>query len=162
MRNKIPKTMRNEKQAAFMFRASVVLGPLLAVAGTVYNVIMGERIPPDWQEALKFSGHGGIIPPGEEDLTAREALLVWLLMGVLALGLVNQIALFFYWWASRHVYLFFYVFAVFSLLFFGLSVQLPAEAVLYEFSAVLSGMTISLAYYSPVAARFRRKGEQLA
>jgi len=41
------------------------------------------------------------------------------------------------------------------MLLFGLTILTPIEYVLYEISAFLSGVTLALAYYSPVAERFK-------
>ena len=41
-----------------------------------------------------------------------------------------------------------------AMLLFGLSILTPVEYVLYEIAAFASGVSLALAFYSPVAKRF--------
>ncbi len=76
-------------------------------------------------------------------------------VGVTALvGMLNQIALFFYWKPSRMIFLFTCLPLYLSTLLFGLSVLSPLEYLLYELSAFISGISVALAFYSPVAQKF--------
>lgn len=75
---------------------------------------------------------------------------------------VNQVLLFFYWGPSRFIYFLSYLLLIPATLLQGLNVFSPVEYFLYEVSTFLSGMTLALAYFSPVAERFsRRKAGQV-
>jgi len=144
--------------ASTVFRMSVVLSPLLAIAGVLYFLTTSPHLSTEWQTLLEWSGDGAMIflnevpeNPSPIDITIASAFALILIAIV-----INQIALFFYRSWARTVYLWANI-AGFALTpFLGLSIALPLETLFTEMSIFVSGITLALAYFSPVAEKFRR------
>ncbi len=138
----------------FLFRLSVVAPVALTLGGVAYSILAESSFSSEWGDILAWNGDGGMLP---DDLGTASGW-TWMVIGLLGLAalaaLVNQVLLFFYWKLSREIYLASCVLLYPSTMFFGLSVLTPVEYMLYEISAFLSGVTLALAYYSPVAERF--------
>jgi uncharacterized membrane protein (DUF485 family) len=84
-----------------------------------------------------------------------------ILVAVMALiTLVNQVLFYFYWRHSRIIYLISFMTSFLATLLLGVSITTPVENVLNEIATFLSGIALALAYFSPVAERFRR-GEEI-
>jgi hypothetical protein len=133
-----------------LFRASVIAAPLVAVLAAAYTLIATPSFSQDWQDVLAWSGNEGVLSEGEGFAPAD---IVMMLVIIIAVG--NQIALFFYWNPSRLIYLTFTILGFLATPFFGLVVSPPLEALGYELSVFISGVTLALAYFSPVAERFK-------
>lgn len=139
----------------FLFRLSIIAPVALSGIGIAYAILAESSFSQDWQDIITWNGDGGIFP---DDLSTATAW-TWVIIGVICLtaiiALLNQILLFFYWKPSRTIFLFSCILLYPAMLLFGLSILTPVEYVLYEISAFLSGVTLALAYYSPVAERFK-------
>jgi hypothetical protein len=111
----------------------------------------------DWQDLMAWNGDGGSLP---DDLTLAPPH-IWLLIGAIGLtaliALVNQVLLFFYWKPSRTIFLVSCALLYPLMLLLGLTIITPVEYLLYELSALFTGISLALAYYSPVANRFTTK-----
>jgi hypothetical protein len=138
-----------------VFRLSVVAPIVLSGIGVSYAILAEASFSQDWRDILAWSGDGGIIP---DDL-GTAPVWTWILIGFFGLAavvaLVNQVLLFFYWKPSRTIYLATCILLSPAMLFMGLSILTPIEYMLYEVSTFISGITLALAYYSPVAERFK-------
>ncbi len=135
------------------FRTSVVTAPAIAVFAIIYTLVATSSFSQDWQDVLSWSGDGGVLSEGEE-LTPSDIAIMVLLIGFLIVAVGNQIALFFYWKPSRLIYLILTILGFLLTPFFGLTVSPPLETLGYELSVFISGITLALAYFSPVAERF--------
>lgn len=133
------------------FRSIIVVSLLISVFGSAYDHI--------WPDPMIDQAYEYIIEL-ETDAEPEESAFI----AVAAVGLVAGIAaivsfvglLLFKSWA-RHVYLAGFV-AAFSLYpYIGLAVYSGVAQILYDLSMVLSGVILSLAYYSPVAEYFEEK-----
>ena len=144
-----------ERLTSMIFRVTLILGPLLAGAAAAYNWVASPGFSQEWQDALTWSGEGGIFPMNEEELTAATLMAAAQVGGFALIALANQVALFFYWGPSRIIYLILCLLGFGVTPFLGLVVQTPLEALLYDLSLFTSGMTLALAYFSAVAKRFR-------
>lgn len=138
-----------------LFRISVVTPLVLSVLGVAYSFLAEPFFPENWKNLIEWSGDGSVFP---DDARAASPW-IWLLFGLLALLaialLINQVLLFFYWKPSRGIYLAGCILSYLSTLLFGLNILPPVEYLLYEVATFLSGITLALAYFSPVAERFK-------
>jgi hypothetical protein len=126
-----------------------------SVVGAAYAILAESSFSQDWQDILAWNGDGGIFP---DDLSTAPAW-TWIVIGIIGLAavvaLVNQVLLFFYWKPSRLIYFVSCVLLYPAMLFMGLWIFTPFEYVMYEMAAFISGITLALLYYSPVAERFK-------
>lgn len=138
-----------------VFRFSVVAPMVLTGIGVAYAIVAESTLPGNWQDILTWNGDGGIF----QNDPSTTPLLHWVVIGFIALvaviTLLNQILLFFYWKPSRIIYLASCVGFYPMMLLSGLIILTPLESMLYELSAFISGITLALAFYSPVAERFK-------
>lgn len=138
-----------------LFRISVVTPIVLSVLGVAYSFLAEPSFSENWKNLIEWSGDGSVFP---EDASATSPW-IWLLIGFLGLlaivTLINQVFLFFYWKPSRGIYLAGCILSYLSTLLFGLNVLPPVEYLLYEVATFVSGITLALAYFSPVAERFK-------
>ncbi len=138
-----------------VFRISVVAPIVLSGIGVAYAILAEDSFSQDWQDILAWNGDGGIF---SDDLSTAS-ISNWIILGCVGfaalVALLNQVLLFFYWKPSRAIYLVTCILLYPAMLFMGLTVFTPVEYVLYEIAAFISGMTLALAYYSPVAERFK-------
>jgi hypothetical protein len=150
-------TFGKEMNPFLLFRLAVVLPLILSGAGVIYALAAQELFSQDWQDLIAWNGDGGILP----DDWSGTPLTIWLVIGAFGLisliALVNQALLFFYWKPSRTIFLVSWVLLYPATLLLGLTILTPVENLLYELSALMTGVTLALAYYSPVAERFRTK-----
>ena len=141
--------------AIFLFRLSVVAPVALTGIGIAYAILAEPSFSQDWQDIIAWNGDGSIFP---DDLRTATAW-TWVIIGVICLAatisLLNQIFLFFFWKPSRTIFLASCILLYPAMLLFGLTILTPVEYFLYEIAAFLSGVTLALAYYSPVAERFK-------
>ncbi|MEM9479188.1 MAG: hypothetical protein AAGA58_05930 [Verrucomicrobiota bacterium] len=138
-----------------LFRVSVVAPILLSGMGVAYATFSQASFSQDWQDILAWNGDGGILPDDLSTAPVWVWIVIWF-FGLCALVVfVNQILLFFYFKPSRTIYLVSCVLFYPSMLLWGLSILTPMEYVMYEVSAFISGITLALVYYSPVAERFK-------
>ena len=138
-----------------VFRTSLVAPVVLSAIGIAYALLAETSFSQDWQDILAWNGDGGIF----SDDFSTTPVWSWIIIGSLGLGtlvaLLNQILLFFYWKPSRTIYLVTCILLYPIMLFMGLGIFTPVEYVLYEISTFISGITLALVYYSPVAERFK-------
>ena len=140
-----------------LFRLSIVLPVILSGAGIVYTMTAHDLFSQDWQDLMAWNGNGGILP---DDLSLAPPQ-VWLIIGAIgstaAIALVNQVLLFFYWKPSRTIFLVSCALLYPAMLLLGLTILTPVEYLLFELSALFTGVTLALVYYTPVANRFTNK-----
>ena len=138
-----------------VFRLSVVAPIVLSGIAVAYAILAEASFFQNWQDILAWNGDGGIFP----DDPSTASIPTWIIIGCIGLtvvvALVNHVLLFFYWKPSRAIYFVTCILLYPSMLFMGLSIFTPVEYVLYEVAAFISGITLALAYYSPVAERFK-------
>lgn len=143
-----------------IFRLSVVAPVPLYLAGVIYASSAEPSFSQSWRDLIAWNGDGGILPNDFTD----ASVITWafmVLVAVMALiTLVNQVLFYFYWRYSRVIYLISFITSFHATLLLGLSITTPVENVLNEMTTFLSGMALALAYFSPVAERFRR-GEEI-
>lgn len=141
--------------AFLLFRVSVIAPLILSGAGVAYALLAEASFSRDWQDVIAWNGDGDVFP----DDPATASVWTWIFIGFFGLAavvaLVNQVLLFFYWKPSRTIYLASCILFYPALLFMGLSILTPVEYMLFELSAFVSGITLALVYYSPVAERFK-------
>jgi hypothetical protein len=132
-----------------LFRCLVALSLVLVAMPVVLTQPPGQ-VPEDWQALLEWNGNGSLVEGWIENH--------WLLLGVglpvVLLVLAAQLGMFFFWRFARPVNA--ALAAVFVLLtpFWGISVQLPVEAALWELSLLLEGAIIALSYSQPFSSYF--------
>jgi hypothetical protein len=138
-----------------LFRLSIILPLILSGAGVIYAFTARESFSQDWQDLMAWHGDGGILP----DNLSTTPLSIWIVIGafgvVTLVALINQVLLFFYWKPSRIIFLASCILLYPTALLLGLTVLTPVESLLYELSTLITGITLALAFYSPVAERFR-------
>lgn len=138
-----------------LFRISVVAPIVLIGIGIAYAILAESSFSQEWRDIIAWNGYGGIF---FDDLNTAS-IWRWIAIGSIGLvaliRLINQFLLFFYWKPSRIIFSISCIIFYPTLLICGLSVLNPIEYFLYEVSTFLSGITLALAYYSPVARRFR-------
>ncbi len=140
-----------------VFRWSLVLSPAAAIAAGIYSFVAASRFPQDWQDLLAWNGDGWWLPISESDeISTRELLIAGALLAFGLAALANQIAMFFFWSPSRHIYLVLCIIGFGLTPGLGLTVQPPLETLGYELSAFIGGVTLAMAYLPPVSDRFRR------
>jgi len=141
------------------FRLSVVGSVVLSLVAVVYSFAAEGTFSQDWRDLMEWNGDGGIFPDDLEEATVWTWIAWGALLVLAFVSLVNQVLLFFYWGPSRLIYLISCIVIYPTTLAFGLSILTPVESMLYELAAFLSGATLALAYYSPVAGHFTRDEE---
>ena len=143
-----------------IFRCSLVLSPAVGVAGAVYSLMTASHFSQDWQDLLAWNGDGAWLLAGSpediEDISGIEWLTVGALLAFFLVAIANQIAMYFFWPPSRHIYAIVCVIGYGLTPFFGLTVQPPLETLGYELSAFIAGVTLAMAYLPPVAEKFKR------
>ena len=143
-----------------LFRLSVVFPVPLSIAGVVYASSSESSFSQNWRDLIAWHGDGGLLPNDFTDASVM-AWVFMLLVAVMALiTLVNQVLFYFYWRCSRVIYLISIITSIAATWFLGLSITTPVENVFNEMATFMSGMALALAYFSPVAERFRR-GEKI-
>ncbi|MFY8215025.1 MAG: hypothetical protein ACOVMP_00315 [Chthoniobacterales bacterium] len=139
-----------------LFRFCVV-APLVLIAGSVaYSIFAEATFSQQWRDILTWNGDGAMIDLNTEVWSAGVIVFAALCGLVMLLALINQVLFFFYWRPSRRLYLLLCFISYPMAFFFGLTILTPVEYVLLETATFLSGMSLALAYYSPVAARFSK------
>ncbi len=142
-----------------VFRWSLVLSPAAAIAGAIYSLLAFSHFSQDWQDLITWNGDGSWIPMDDSvELGASELLFIGAFLTFALAAIANQIAMFFFWPPSRHIYAIVWVIGYGLTLGLGLAVQPPLETVGYQLSAFIGGVTLAMAYLPPVADRFRRRG----
>ena len=91
----------------------------------------------------------------EDEVSAGTAFFAVQLVGFAFLAIANQVALFFFWAPSRHIYLILCLVAFAIIPLLGLVVQPPLESLAYDLSLFLSGIILALCYFSPLSQRFK-------
>ena len=138
----------------------MLASPALAITALIYTEVARGGFSQDWQDLLAWSGDGGLIPAAdtESDESIGRNTIVALVSTLLLLivGLANQVAMFFFWRPSRHVFATLCLVGFVATPCFGLLVAPPIEYFLTELAMFVSGITLALCYYStPVVNRFR-------
>jgi hypothetical protein len=143
-----------------VFRWSLVLSPAVGVAGAVYSLLAASHFSQDWQDLITWNGDGAWLLAGSpediEDISGIEWLTVGALLAFILVAIINQIAMYFFWPPSRHIYAIVCVIGFPLTLGGGLTVQPPAETLGYELSAFIAGVTLAMAYLPPVGEKFKR------
>jgi hypothetical protein len=143
-----------------LFRLSVVAPVPLCIAGVVYASWSYSSFSQNWRDLIAWNGDGGMLPNYFTD----ASVMTWAFMALVAvmalITLVNQVLFYFYWRYSRVIYLISFITSFPATLLLGLSITTPVENVLNQMATFMSGMALALAYFSPVAERFRR-GEEI-
>ncbi len=142
-----------------VFRWSLVLSPAVGIAGMVYTHLAFSHFSQDWQDLIAWSGNGSWLPDeASEEIDGVTLLMVGGLLSFALAAVANQIAMYFFWPPSRHIYSLFCVIGYPLTLGLGLTVLPPVEMLSYELSAFIAGVTLAMAYLPPVADRFTRRG----
>lgn len=137
-----------------LFRASVIAAPVIAVLAFAYTLAAPSSFSQDWQDILAWSGNGSILSKGEEIVTTDIVIMILgVILLIVAVG--NQIALFFYWKPSRLLFFILTILGFVVTPFLGLTVSPPLETLGYELAAFISGITLAMAYFSPVSEKFK-------
>lgn len=140
-----------------LFRISIIAPVVLWIAGVAYSVLAESSFSQDWKDVLAWNGNGGMIPNSLSDVSIAEWAFI-LSVGLTAVvAVLNQILLFFYWKPSRVIYLVTSILFYPTILLCGLTVFTPVEYMLYDLATFISGVSLALAFYSPVAQRFTTK-----
>src|SRR5688572_14491873 len=87
-----------------VFRCSLVLSPAAAAAGAVYALAAASRFSQDWQDLLAWNGDGSWLPLDESQEIGGVLLLLAGAFAALVAAVANQVAMFFFWPPSRHIY----------------------------------------------------------
>ncbi len=137
-----------------LFRASVIAAPMIAILAFAYTLAASSSFSQDWQDILAWSGNGGILSKGEEIvMTDIVIMILGVILLIVAVG--NQIALFFYWKPSRLLFFILTILGFVVTPFLGLTVLPPIETLGYELATFISGITLAMAYFSPVSEKFK-------
>ncbi len=143
-----------------LFRLSVVAPVPLCLAGVVYASWSESSFSQNWRDLIAWHGDGGLLPNDFTDASVMAWVFMFLITVMALMILVNQVLFYFYWRYSRVIYLISFITSIAATLFLGLSITTPVENVLNQMATFMSGMALALAYFSPVAERFRR-GEEI-
>ena len=143
-----------------LFRLSVVAPVPLCFAGVVYASWSESSFSQNWRDLIAWHGDGGLLPNDFTDASVMAWVFMFLIAVMALMILVNQVLFYFYWRYSRVIYLISFITSIAATLFLGLSITTPVENVLNQMATFMSGMALALAYFSPVAERFRR-GEEI-
>lgn len=141
-----------------LFRLTLFLSPLFAILSCVYTYVATPQFSQEWKDLLEWSGDGfafGILDSGKLTFP-KVAFAVGGLLFFLAV-VANQVALFFFWRPSRTGFLILSIIGFGLIPFMGLQVVPPWEAFFYELSVFLSGVTLALAYFSPLSVKFEKQ-----
>jgi len=136
-----------------LFRVAVIAEPITAILAGFQTALLTPMYSEDWQLLLAWSGDGGMFNNGEE-LHARDVILISLALAIFVIYLANQIGLFFYWKPSRLIYVFITATGFALAPFLGLTVAPPMEVFWTQLSALISGITLALLFFSPISDRF--------
>jgi len=142
-----------------IYRLSLVIAPLLAILGVIYTEIAQDGFSQDWRDLLSWSGDGGVFnvvyDESGEIIDSNEILTIVTFVILFVMGGINQIAMFFFWKPSRHIFSILCVFGFVATPCLGLLVSPPIENLLMELSLFISGVTLALCYFSdPIVNRF--------
>lgn len=140
-----------------LFRITVVAPIILAVASAVYIHFMESSLSQEWQDLLSWRNDGGLLSYAADGNSALTWTIIICLALLLLAALVNQVLFFFYWKPSRRIFLIFVIISYASLLILGLEVLTPVEHFLLQLSTLLIGVSLALAFHSPVSQRFSGK-----
>lgn len=137
-----------------LFRLSVVVPFILTVAAVIYAFWAEASFSQEWKDIFAWNGDGGMIPYSMDDASIATWIFVLTLSLTAIVAMLNQILFFFCWKPSRMIFLITNILMYPAILLLGLSVLAPVEYMLYQLSAFISGISLALAFYSPVAQRF--------
>jgi hypothetical protein len=137
-----------------LFRISVIAPIVLSIAGTAYAFLAESSFSQDWKDVLAWNGNGEMISHSLGDASAAEWAFMLFAGVIIVVAVVNQILFFFYWKHSRVIFLITWILSYPAILLCGLNVFTPVEYMLYDLAAFISGVSLALAFYSPVARRF--------
>ena len=143
-----------------IFRLSVVAPVPLYLAGVIYASSAEPSFSQSWRDLIAWNGDGGMLPNDFTDASVMSWAFMILVAVMALITLVNQVLFYFYWRHSRIIYLISFMTSFLATLLLGVSITTPVENVLNEIATFLSGIALALAYFSPVAERFRR-GEKI-
>ena len=143
-----------------IFRLSVVAPVPLYLAGVIYASSAEPSFSQSWRDLIAWNGDGGMLPNDFTDASVMSWAFMILVAVMALITLVNQVLFYFYWRHSRIIYLINFMTSFLATLLLGVSITTPVENVLNEIATFLSGIALALAYFSPVAERFRR-GEKI-
>jgi len=139
-----------------LFRFCVVAPLVLTAASVAYSIFAEATFSEQWRDILTWNGHGSVVDLDVESPSIGVIAFAVVLAMIALLALLNQVLLFFYWGPSRLFYLIGCVAFFPTALLWGLTILTPVEYLLLELSTFFTGMTLALAFYGPVAARFSR------
>ena len=142
--------------AFLIFRLSVVAPIPLCLASAIYASWAEPSFSQNWRDLIAWNGDGGMLPNDFTDASVMTWAFMSLVAVMVLITLVNQVLFYFYWRHSRIIYLISFMTMYPVILFLGISITTPVENVLYDLATFVSGMALALAYFSPVAERFRR------
>lgn len=133
-----------------------MIAPILAIIAVIYTELAQDEFSQDWKDLLSWSGDGGLFSMSEsESMSANAMIGIVFCLILLVVGIANQIAMFFFWRLSRHIFAILCLLGFVATLSLGLLVSPPIESFLMELSLFISGVTLALCYFSdPVVHRF--------
>lgn len=139
----------------FLFRLSILLHWACSGAGILYALVAESFFPQDWQDLMAWNGNGSVFPENLREASVPIGILIGAITLFALISTANQVFLLFFWKPARSIYLASCIIQYPMILLFGLSILSPVEVMFYEMAALLSGVTLALAFYSPVADRFK-------
>lgn len=134
---------------ATLFRLSLLGTLLLTFAGVVVEILTFSHLPPELQPHTTFGKKEESFSP----LDMVIAIIGLLLIPAMIIGFIGL-----YRWQSWARRLFLIVIAVSYAMtpFLGNYVYSGLTYAIYSLATLLSGFTLALAYFSPVAEKFKR------
>jgi len=142
------------------FRALLLVSLVAMIVAAVLGATASNYVSADWKTLLEWDGNGGLIDRIPDEFPSEWGARVLLIVGVIvAIGfglftLVAQIGMFFFWRFARPGFLVVTVVWIAMIPFFGLSVTLPLEGMLYYAATLCDGAALAMAYFSPLSERF--------
>ncbi len=142
------------------FRALLLVSLVATIVATALHFAASSHVSADWKTLLEWDGDGGLIDKVPDEFPSAWGARVLLIVGlIVAIGfalftLVAQIGMLFFWRFARPGFLVVTVVWIALTPFFGLSVMLPLEGMLYYTATLCDGAALAMAYFSPLSERF--------
>ena len=143
-----------------LFRVLLLVSLIATVTATALHYAASSHVSADWKTLLQWDGDGGLVDRVPDEFPSAWSARVLLIVGlIVALGfalftLVTQIGMLFFWRFARPGFLVVTVVWIALTPFFGLSVTLPLEGMLYYLATLCDGAALAMAYFSPLSERF--------
>ena len=133
------------------FRLILSATILLGLGGVVLELCFQSFLPQPLQDYLRAES--------EADLTTSDIAAVLVAIPLLIATIVSIIGLYLWKPWSRHLFLGVWILSVLLAPFVGPYVYSGIGYALYDLSSMLSGLLLGIAYFSPVAEKFKHRKE---